>query len=114
MPIRVNERTKTSSLIDNIYTNIPESDTDMKGVLKTHISDHYSIFHVHKNSNRIIDKQYRVKRNLSEKNKYLFKKTLKMDGWANIFNHGDAQLAYSQFSTKMKTYFDLHFTIQRT
>ena len=37
-----------------------------------------------------------------------------MDGWANIFNHGDAQLAYSQFSTKMKTYFDLHFPIQRT
>ena len=114
MPTRVDERTKTSSLIDNIYTNIPESDTDMKGVLKTHISDHYSIVHVHKNSNRIIDKQYRVKRNFSEKKKFLFKKTLKMDGWANIFNHGDAQLAYSQFSTKMKTYFDLHFPIQRT
>ena len=52
----------------------------MTGFLKTHISDHYLIFHAHKDSNRIIDKQYRVKRNLSEKNKYLFKKTLKMDG----------------------------------
>ena len=55
VPTRVDERTKTSSLIDNIYTNILESDTDMTGVLKTHISDHYSIFHAHKNSNRIID-----------------------------------------------------------
>ena len=37
-----------------------------------------------------------------------------MDGWANIFNHRDAKLAYSQFSIKMKTNFDLHFPIQRT
>ena len=67
--------------------------TDLCAILvaSTHISDHYSIFHAHKNSNRIIDKQYRVKRNFSLK-KYLFKKILKMDGWANIFNHGDAQL----------------------
>ena len=39
VPTRVDERTQTSSLIDNIYTNIPESDADMSGVLKTHISD---------------------------------------------------------------------------
>ena len=37
-----------------------------------------------------------------------------MDGWANIFNHGDAQMAYSQFSIKKETNFDLHFPIQRT
>ena len=64
MPTRVDERTKTSSLINNIYTNIPESDADMTGVLKTHISDHYSIFNAQKNSNR--DKQYRVERNSSD------------------------------------------------
>ena len=63
VPTRIDERTKTSSLIDTIY--IPESDTDMTGVLKTRISDNHSIFHARKNSNMIIDNQYRVKRNFS-------------------------------------------------
>ena len=66
MPTKVDEMTLTSCLIDNIYINIPESDADMSGVLKTHIGDRYSIFHVHKNSDGIIHKQYRVKRNTSE------------------------------------------------
>ena len=114
VPTRVDERTQTCSLIDNIYTNIPESDAEMSGVLKTHISDHYSIFHVHRNSDRITHKQYRIKRNFSEKHKSLFKKSLKRDGWADIYNHGYVQLAYSQFSIKMKTHFDIHFPIQRT
>ena len=74
VPTRFDERPQTSSLIDNIYTNIPESDADMSGVLKTYISDHYSIFHVHKNSDRITHKQYRIKRNFNEKHKSLFQK----------------------------------------
>ena len=56
MPTRIDDRTKTSSLINNIYTNISESDTDMTGVLNTHSSDHYSIFRAHKNS------QFSIKR----------------------------------------------------
>ena len=32
-------KTQTCSLIDNIYTNIPESDADMSGVFKTHTSE---------------------------------------------------------------------------
>ena len=87
VPTRVDERTQTSSLIDNIYTHIPESDADMSGVIKTHINDHYSIFYVHRNSDRITHKQYRIKRNFSEKHKSLFKKSLKKDGWADIYNH---------------------------
>ena len=86
----------------------------MTGVVKTHISDHYSIFHVHKKSDRIIHKQYRAKRNFSDKNQYLFKKSLDIDVCAEIFNHGDVQLVYSQLSINMKTNLDFHFPIQRT
>ena len=86
----------------------------MSRVIKAHISDHYSIFHVHRNSDRITHKQYRIKRSFSEKHKSLFEKSLKRDGWTDIINHGHIQLAYSQFSIKMKTHFDIHFPIQRT
>ena len=86
VPTRVDERTQTRSLIDNIYANIQKSDSDMSGVLKTHISDHYSIFHVHRNTDRTTHKQYRTKRNFSEKHKALFKKSLKRDGWADIYS----------------------------
>ena len=48
------ERTQTSSLIDTIYTNIPGCVMVIcQESLKIHISDHYSIFHVHKHSDRI-------------------------------------------------------------
>ena len=48
------------------------------------------------------------------KNINLYLRSLKRDGWADIYNHGHIQLAYSQFSIKMKTHFDIHFPTQRT
>ena len=42
---RVDEKRKTSSLLDNIYTNINHTTSDIKsGLFKTKISDHYIIF----------------------------------------------------------------------
>ena len=46
-----------------------------------------------------------------KKTRNLYKKILKKDRWADIYNHGHIQLAYSQFSIKMKTHFDIHFPI---
>ena len=113
VPTRVDERTQTYSLIDNIYTNIPESYADMSGVFKTHISDHYSIFSVHKSPDRITNTQYRIKRKFCEKIKSLFKKSLKKEGWSDIYKYVNVQLAYSYFNNQMKTYFDHHFPIQQ-
>ena len=50
------------------------------------ISDHYSIFSVHKSPDRITNTQYRIKRNFCEKNKS-FKKSLKKEGWAGIYKY---------------------------
>ena len=42
---RVDEKRRTSSLLDNIYTNVTHTANDIKsGLFKTQISDHYSIF----------------------------------------------------------------------
>ena len=55
------------------------------------------------------------KETLVTKNKSLFKKSLKRDGYADIFKHGrHVHLAYSQFSINIKTHYNLHFPIQRT
>ena len=43
VPTRVDEGTQTSSLIDNIYTNIPESDADMSRLISVIITQ-YSMF----------------------------------------------------------------------
>ena len=96
VPTRVDDKnTNVFFIIDNIYTNIPESYADMSGVFKTHISDHYSIFSVHKSPDRITNTQYRIKRNVCEKNKSLFKKSLKKEGWSDIYKYVNVQLAYS-------------------
>ena len=44
---KVDERKHTFSLKDHIYTNIRESDGDMSGVFKTHISNYNSFFSIH-------------------------------------------------------------------
>ena len=81
----------------------------MSGVFKTHISDHYSIFSVHKSPNRITNTQYRIKRNFCEKNKSLFKKRLKKEGRSDIYKYVNVQLPYSHFNNKIKTYVNHHF-----
>ena len=73
----------------------------MSGVFKTHISDHYSIFSVHKSPDRITNTQYRIKRNVCEKNKSLFKKSLKKEGWSDIYKYVNVQLAYSHFNNQI-------------
>ena len=69
----------------------------MSGVFKTHIIDHYSIFSVHKSPDRITNTQYRIKRNFCENKKSLFKKSLKKEGWSDIYKDVNIQLAYSHF-----------------
>ena len=67
VPTRVDERTQTYSLKDNIYINIPDIYADMSGVFKTHIRDHYLIFSVHKYPDRTTNTHYRIKRNFCGK-----------------------------------------------
>ena len=66
----------------------------MSGVFKTHISDHYSIFSVHDSPDSVIT-QYRIKGNFCEKkiNHSLFKKSLKKEGWSDIYKYVNVQLA---------------------
>ena len=63
VPTRVVENSFT--LLDNVYTNCPI--TESSGVLKTDITDHYSIFTVRDHLEPIKDSKHREVRNLSIK-----------------------------------------------
>ena len=71
--------TETATLLDNIYTSVtPNANSIKSGVFKTDISDHYSIFcitdFVTMGSRK---KEFRTKRDFSQKNIYNFSKSLK-------------------------------------
>ena len=73
------ERNRTSSLLDNIYTNIPDCyNTCTSGVLKFLTqSDHYPIFTTRKKYEQPKHKIHIKRRNHSNKNIALFRKQIK-------------------------------------
>ena len=61
---RVDEKRGTSSLLDNIYTNVTHTTNDIKsGLFKTQISDHHSIF-------CITDLVINIQKNISEETEF--------------------------------------------
>ena len=77
------ERNRTISLLDNIYTNIPEChNTCTSGVLKFLTqSDHYPIFTIRNKIEPPKPKLHITKRNHSNKNIALFRKQIKRHDW---------------------------------
>ena len=74
---RVNEKRGSSSLLDNIYTSVTHTTSDIKsGLFKTNISDHYSIFYITYIAIKIKTTTFMRKIDFNNKNKYLYKKTL--------------------------------------
>ena len=83
MPTR--ERNRNYSLLDNIYTNIPDCyNTCTSGVLKFLTqSDHYPIFTIR---NKIEQPKPKIhkRRNHSNKNIALFRKQIKRNDWDSL------------------------------
>ena len=86
-PTRVTETSAT--LIDHILTNNFDIHSQHKqGILCTSISDHYSIFHIAANSQRVagrIDSQPPIlSRNFTQKNIQKFVNEVKNTNWDNV------------------------------
>ena len=97
---RVDEKRRTSSLLDNIYTNVTHTANDIKsGLFKTQISDHYSIFCITDLVLNIQKTTFMKKRDFNNKNKSLFKKTLAKINWEKYFGT-NFETSFSTFSTK--------------
>ena len=108
------ERNRTISLLDNIYTNIPEChNTCTSGVLKFLTqSDHYPIFTIRNKIEPPKPKLHITKRNHSNKNIALFRKQIKRHDWDSIYRNTKIEPAFSIFTKTIVSNFQKYFPIE--
>ena len=107
---RVDKKRESSTLLDNIYTNVtPNANSIKSGVFKTDISDHYSIFcitdFVTMGTRK---KEFRTKRDFSKKNISNFRKSLKKIDWNHLTSE-NFQTSFSSFYRKFCDIFKYNF-----
>ena len=110
------EKNNSSTLIDNIYTNIPDCySTCNSGVLKFLTqSDHYPIFTMRKGSEQPSKKTHIIKRNHNEQNKAMFRKRLKNTNWNYNLNSNTINFSFTSFITKIISDYETCFPKQTT
>ena len=94
----------SSILIDNVYTNSPITLTESSGVLKTDITDHYSIFTARDHLEPIKDSKHREVRNFSIKNIFKFKKNLKQVNWNCLYEQGTQAVFLHYYDTVIELF----------
>ena len=96
-PTRVTSRTAT--LIDNIYHNLPHSGhTHISGILYTDISDHFPIFYIYDEIQLEKKDEYVIIRKINPSTKAAFINRLEETDWSKLSTINDTQLAYDVFS----------------
>ena len=108
------ERNRTSSLLDNIYTNIPDCyNTCTSGVLKFLTqSDHYPIFTIRNKIEQPKPKIHIKRRNHSNKNIALFRKQIKRNDWESLYRNTKIEPAFSIFTKTIVSTFQKCFPIE--
>ena len=108
------ERSQSCSLIDNVYTDIPDCyNTCSSGVLKFLTqSDHYPIFTIRHATETPKPKTHITKRNHSEKNVALFKKCMKQHNWNSLLYVNDIKQTFSQFINTIISYHNRCFPFE--
>ena len=108
MPTRVIN--SSSSLLDNIYTNLPNVyETGQSGVLYCiRSTDHMPIFTVRNlvYTNIIEGDAFRNRRNFGNQNVSKFRKKLKAQNWNAVYTAENAQMAFTQFINIIRHTFD--------
>ena len=105
------ERKQSSTLLDNIYTNIPDCyNTGSSGILRFLTqSDHYPIFTVRKNVLPHEPIQYITKRIHNQQNIALFRKHMKSSNWTmmGLYQKKPISQSFTLFMNTIKQYFHL-------
>ena len=93
-PTRVTQN--SSTLIDNIYCNIPKISTSCKtGILRTSISDHYVIFCISINETLSSNRRCIEKRSFCEMNVFAFNNQLTNESWDFVYETECTQPAFT-------------------
>ena len=102
------------SLLDNIYTNIPDCyNTCTSGVLKFLTqSDHYPIFTIRNKIELPKPKTHITRRNHSNKNIALFRKLIKRNDWDSLYSTEKIETAFSVFNKTIVSTFQKCFLLE--
>ena len=108
------ERNRTYSLLDNIYTNIPDCcNTCTSGVLKFMTqSDHYPIFTIRNKMEPTKPKTHITRRNHSNKHIALFRKEIKRIDWESLYRIKKVETAFSIFTKTIVSTFQKCFPLE--
>ena len=108
------QRNQSFSLLDNIYTNIPDCyNTCTSGVLKFLTqSDHYPIFTIRNKIEPPNPKAEITKRKHSSKNIALFRKQIKRSDWGSLYNNENIEAAFTIFIKTLVSTFQKCFPIE--
>ena len=108
------ERKNSSTLLDNIYTNIPDCyNTCTSGVLRFFTqSDHYPVFTIRKDVQSPKPKTHISKRCHSYKNIANFKKHMNSINWNHIYNSNTIKLQFECFINNVINIFKQSFPIE--
>ena len=116
--IATRERKQSSTLLDNIYTNIPDCyETGSSGVLRFLTqSDHYPIFTVRNNVLPSEQIKYITKRVHNQQNIALFRKHLKSSNWTTLgfYQIKPISQLFTIFMDTIQQYFNVSFPLEKT
>ena len=107
----------SSTLIDNIYSNIMDRDF-FNGILYYDISDHLPIFAITTQSNHARDapnnnKSHNMRRKETNHNIELLKSDLAQEQWLDIFQENNVNDCYEKFINKLLFYYDKNIPLVR-
>ena len=111
-PTRITNSTAT--LIDNIFTNIPDTSDSNSGILLWDISDHFPIFYIQYKLEPHIEDNYRIGRPITEKNKKHFSETLLNLDWSPVTSDTDTQSAYTKFHDIISKSYNSSFPLKKS
>jgi hypothetical protein len=104
--------TNTVTLIDNIFTNIHNTDTKT-GIWTVDISDHLPVFAISpSNSEKCKSKKIISKQDFSQENINKFKRELRVYDWSFLNEFSDVEVMYNAFLNKFQSLYAQIFPIK--
>ena len=113
-PTRITD--ETSTLIDNIYTNVLNlNNCTMQGILSPNISDHEAIFHLHymQNNERNVQDEYILIRKRGDKNYQQYSNEVNNFDWDKVNQYNTCQSAFTFFSTTLRGIYNKAFPVTK-
>jgi exonuclease III len=104
----------TSTLIDNIFTNVPVNEA-ITGILVADISDHLPVFYISGRTIKNCKSTPLVKfcRKIDENRIIKFKEELAQTSWSVIDTSNDVNVSYDYFLQKLTALYNSHFPLEK-